>query len=143
MKSKKIIQGLAAVALFSGAAQVWAEVAVVVGASSAVSALTQDQVSQIFLGKASSYPDGGHAAPIDQVAGTPVRDAFYDKVAGKSAAQMKAYWSRLIFSGKGKPPEEKDGAAGVKEALGADSAAIGYLDASDVDASVKVVLKVQ
>jgi len=34
------------------------------------------------------------------------RDDFYNKVTGKSAAQMKAYWSKIIFTGKANHPRK-------------------------------------
>jgi len=53
---------------------------------------------------------------------------------------MKAYWSRLVFTGKGKPPMSVGSASEMLSAVAADSSAIGYVDASQVNDSVKVVL---
>ncbi len=102
--------------------------------------LTADQVAQLFTGKADTFPGGGKAVPIDQAEGSADRNAFHAKVTGKDAAQLKAYWSKLIFAGKGQPPKEVASGADVKKAVAADPAAIGYLDKSLVDGSIKVVL---
>jgi len=69
-----------------------------------------------------------------------VRDDFYTKVANKSGAQVKAYWAKLVFTGKGQPPKDAGDSAGVKSAVAANPAAVGYVDKSVVDGSVKVVL---
>jgi hypothetical protein len=69
----------------------------------------------------------------------PVRDEFYSKVLGKDAAQVKAVWSRLIFSGKGTAPREIGDVAEVKKLVSANPSTIGFIDKSAVDASVKVV----
>jgi ABC-type phosphate transport system substrate-binding protein len=111
-----------------------AEVVVVVNPKAAESALTKDQVAQFFLGKSTSM------TPIDQPDNAPVRAEFYKKVADKDAAQAKALWSKLVFTGKATMPKEVADSAGVKAAVAANPKAIGYIDKSAVDASVKVVL---
>lgn len=117
-----------------------ADVVAVVSAKSPVSALSRNQVVDIFLGKASRFPDGNQAVPIDQAEGAAARDEFYLRFAGKSPAQLNAHWSKIIFTGRGRPPREAAGAAEVKKRLAEDPFAIGYLEAGQVDASVKVVL---
>ncbi len=118
-----------------------AEVVVVMAANSDVATLSQAQVSQIFLAKSSSLPSGGKATPIDQEEGGAVRNEFYTKVASKDAAQMKAYWSQLMFTGKAQRPRKVANDAAVKQAVASTPGAIGYINAGAVDASVKVVLK--
>jgi ABC-type phosphate transport system substrate-binding protein len=105
-----------------------------------VGTLSADQVAKIFMGKSKAFPDGSTAVPIEQSEGSAARDAFHRKVTGKDAAQLKAYWSRLIFSGKGQPPKDVGDDAAVKAAVASTPGAIGYLDAALVDGSIKVVL---
>ena len=57
---------------------------------------------------------------------------------GKSSAQVKAAWSRLVFSGKATPPKELASSAEVKKFVAANPDAIGYVEKSAVDATVKV-----
>ena len=140
MSTKMIRTALATMALLLGAQAAQAEVAVVVSAKSPVGNLSADQVSQIFLGKSNNFPGGGQATPIDQAEGAATREEFYTKVTGKSAAQVKAYWSKLIFTGKGQPPKEVSGDGAVKKALAENPGAIGYIEKSSVDGSVKAVL---
>ena len=106
-----------------------------------MSSLSKAQVSQIFLAKTDALPNGRVAKPVDQAEGSAVRNEFYTKVADKSAAQMKAYWSQLTFTGKAQPPRKVSGDAAVKAALGESPAAIGYISDGAVDGSVKVVFK--
>ena len=74
---------------------------------------------------------------------SPVRDEFYSKATGKSAAQAKSYWAKLSFTGKGTPPREGAGSADIKKQVAENSGLIGYIEKSAVDASVKVLLSVQ
>lgn len=130
-----------ATALMAASALAHAEVVVVMSAKSTVGSLTQAQVSQIFLAKSLGLPGGGTAVPIDQDEGSATRNAFYSQVTGKDAAQMKAYWSQLMFTGKAQRPKKVSGDDAVKKAVAASPGAIGYIDAAAVDGSVKVVLK--
>lgn len=139
MNYKKLMPGLA-LAFFAVASQ--AQVAVVVNPKSAAASMTADQVASIFLGKSSTLPSGATAAAADQAEGSAVREQFYSKVAGKQAAQVKAAWSRLVFSGKATPPKELGSSADVKKFVAANPDAIGYIEKSAVDGSVKVVLTV-
>lgn len=118
-----------------------AGVVVVMSSKSDVSSLSKAQVAQIFMAKTDALPNGRVAKPVDQAEGSATRNEFYDKVADKSAAQMKAYWSQLTFTGKAQPPRKVAGDAAVKAALGENPSAIGYISDGAVDGSVKVVFK--
>jgi len=137
---KKFIKLLVLSATLFSIHSVFAQVAVVVGAKSDIGTLTADQISGIFLGKTDKFPNGTTALPLDQNSGIPVRATFYDKVAGKSEAQVKSAWSRLVFSGKGTPPKEVANSAEVKKLVASNPNTIGYIEKSAVDSTVKVVL---
>ncbi len=117
-----------------------AEVVAVVSVKSEITTLSKNQVTDIFLGKTSRFPDGTQATPIDQLEGSPVRDEFYSKYSSRSPAQIKAYWSKLIFTGHGKPPPEVSNDNEVKKRVIENPNVIGYIDRSLVDSSVKIVL---
>ncbi|HLO93975.1 MAG TPA: phosphate ABC transporter substrate-binding protein, partial [Burkholderiaceae bacterium] len=68
---------------------------------------------------------------------------FYAQVAGRSEAQIKAYWSRMVFTGKGAPPQEVGDGAAVKKLLANNPNLVGYIDAAQVDGSVKVLAEIK
>ena len=138
MKSVKSL--LFCISLFASAITM-AETAVIVSASNGNSAIDKATIAKIFLGKSKSFPDGSAATPIDQNEGSAARDSFNSAVLGKSASQLKSYWSRLIFTGKGTPPKQSGNDADVKAMVAGNAKLIGYIDASAVDESVKVVHK--
>jgi len=123
--------------LICGAVQ--ADVVVVVSAKSPVTALSKNQVADIFLGRTSRFPDGVQAVRIDQDEGTVARDEFYATFAGKSAEQVRAYWARIIFTGRGRPPRVVSNNIEVRKLVAANPQAIAYLERSAVDASVRVL----
>jgi ABC-type phosphate transport system substrate-binding protein len=134
-----ILAGSAVLALSVGTRAASTDVVTVVASNSSVTSLSGDQIGDLFLGKASRFPDGEQAVPIDQVEGSRVRDVFYKTITGKSPAQVKAYWSRLIFTGRGQPPKEVANSLEVKKLLAQNPRAIGYIERSFVDESVRVL----
>ena len=105
-----------------------------------VAAMRPDQVAAIFLGQCARFPDGRAAVALDQPAGSRLRDQFYDRVAGKSPALLRAYWSKMVFTGRGQPPREARDSVAVRNAVAGNPSLIGYIDASALDASVRPVL---
>ncbi|UGQ48195.1 type 2 periplasmic-binding domain-containing protein [Massilia endophytica] len=133
--------GLLTALLLCGGA--WAgELVVIVSARSPLAALRAEQVADIFLGQAASFPDGSEATAVDQAPGSAQRDEFYLKIANRSPALMKAYWTKRIFTGRGHPPRELPGNAAVRKLVADNPGMIGYIERSALDASVKPVLVV-
>lgn len=114
-----------------------AEIVAIVSAKAGKSSMTTEQVADVFLGRDSSME------PVDLSDSSSVRNDFYTKLTGKDASQVKALWTKLIFTGKATPPKIASSAAEVKSKVSADDKTIGYIDKSDVDASVKVVLTIK
>lgn len=129
---KKLMHLIAAAVAFA-AVPAMAEVVAVVGAASSQATMTKDEVANVFTGKSSAL------TPIDQPESAPVRAEFYKKVADKDPAQAKALWAKLVFTGKATMPKEAADSAAVKKAVAANPKAIGYIEKSAVDATVKVV----
>lgn len=138
----KVFKSSCSVLLISLASSlVNAEISVIVSSNNPNSSIDQSMVSKIFLGKSKSFPDGSQAVPIDQDDGSAARDSFNTTILGKSSSQLKSYWSRLIFTGKGTPPKQSGDDTAVKKLVADNPNIIGYIDSSAVDSSVKVVHK--
>ena len=120
-----------------------AELVVIVSARSPVTTLRADQVAAIFLGQSARFPDGVEAVPLDQRLGSPLRDAFYARVASKSPALLKAWWSKMVFTGRGQPPAEAEDSAAVRRRVADNPDTVGYIERGALDASVRPVLVVQ
>jgi ABC-type phosphate transport system substrate-binding protein len=134
---------LAALLALHQQAAVAADVVVIVSARSSVAALRTDQVADIYLGHVAQFPDGSPAVALDQHLGSPLRDAFYAKVTAKSPSLLKAYWTKMIFTGRGKPPRELGDSAAVRKLVADNPDMIGYIDRSALDVSVRPVLVVR
>ena len=140
MKPRLLI-AISALLLAAGAAPcaLGQEVVAVVSAKSPVTALNPNQVADIFLGKTSRFPDGTQAVPIDLAEESNARERFYASFTGKSPAQVKAHWAKIIFTGRGQPPRQASSSAEAKKLIAENPNAIGYIDSSLVDNSVRVL----
>lgn len=134
------LTALMASALFTLPCSGFAEIAVIVNPANQTS-MTNEEISMLYLGKAKRFPNGASAVPIDREEGSDVRAQFVDKALGKSESQIKSYWSRLIFSGKGMPPKIAESDGEVKELVARNPDIIGYIDSASIDDSVKVLAK--
>ena len=131
---------LCASALYLTVGAAVAEIAVIVNPANP-DTITKDDIAKIYMAKTKTFPGGKTAIPIDRTEGSAVRVEFVSKVIDKDEAQLKSYWSRLIFTGKGVPPKVLDSDAEVKELVARNPDAIGFVDAGVVDDSVKVIGK--
>jgi len=120
-----------------------AELAIIVNPSYSGSSLSIDQVKDLYMGKRKSFPEGTSARPVDQPVNSSVKQEFLEKILNKSQSEVNRHWSRIIFSGKGSPPEIMDSDEAVLRWISRNENAIGYIDASRVNISVKVVLVVK
>ena len=122
------------------ATTVQADPVVVVSANSSLGALTQDEVRQIFNGQARRV-SGVSVKPLDLPSRGDAREAFYQQVLGKSAEQMKSYWARMIFTGRGMPPREVSGEREMGLLVANDPAFVGYLEETRVPSGLRVVYR--
>lgn len=118
---------------------VLAEVVVVVADESHVKALDRTDLRDIYLGRMDHLPSGDPVVPIDQTERASAYAAFYRDYLGQTPAQVKAHWSKRIFTGRGQPPRSVDDGAAMARAVAGNPNAIGYLDADLVDARLRVV----
>ncbi len=114
---------------------------VVVSRANPVQSLSKSQVEDIFLGKSLAFPDGRRAVPVDQAEGSEERGRFYTEVLGRTAAQIRTHWSRLVFTGRGRPPRSVGSREELVQVIANDPQSIGYIERHLIDGSLRVVLE--
>ena len=137
----KVLLLPALVMLVGLATMVRAEPVVVVNAASSIQHLSQDEVINIFLGRYRRLPNGEAAIPIDQPDSGILRAEFYRKLVNKGLNEVNAYWARLIFSGRTSPPLQATEPAEVIGLLMANPGGVTYVDRSQVDKRLRIVLE--
>lgn len=129
----------AVLALSCVATQALADV-VVIGNPAGPDSISASQVRDIYLNRSQQLPDGQKAVPFELQSGNPARADFHGKITNRNDAQLKAFWSQQVFTGRGQPPQELANAGAVKNSVASTPGGIGYIDAAEVDDTVKVIL---
>lgn len=124
--------------LLSGASR--AEIIVVASNRSGPIELTREQAEKLYLGRSVTLGDGTPISLVDLPNGT-LRDDFYLKLTGKNPAQIQAYWSHLVFTGRALPPREAASVAEARQWLGNTPNLIGYLDRADLTSNMRILMR--
>lgn len=95
-------------------------------------------VGKLYTGEAKSWSDGS-AAKLYDLSNETEREAFCQAYTGKSAGAIKSTWAQAVFSGRGVPPKMLDSEADIKAEVAKDKNAVGYINESSVDGSVRAV----
>lgn len=69
----------------------------------ALRTLARDEAASLFLGMSAGRGAIQGVMPVDSE-DSELRELFYQILLGRSRNQMRAYWSRMVFTGQGKPP---------------------------------------
>ncbi len=136
----KLLATVATMLALVAAFQAQAELAIIAHPSSKAVGASKGEVAKVYLGRSKTLSGSISVEPVDQEAGNASRTGFYQKVVGKSEGELKRYWSKRMFTGKGKPPPELSDDEAVKAWVAKNPNALGYIDGQFVDSSVKVLL---
>ncbi len=109
---------------------------------SRVVALSADDIVRIFLKKRRLWDDGQPVVPINQEAGSLPRERFTQQIFGTDSSRLGTYWNEQYFHGI-LPPITLSSSAAVKRYVAGDRNAIGYVELSQTDDSVRVVLRLE
>ncbi len=104
--------------------------------------LDDDTLIKLFLGQVRTFPSGNEAVPVDQKEGSPAREEFGLRLLKRNPSQVKAYWSRQIFTGGATPPRQLEDDEAVLRFIANTPGAIGYVDATKVRQGVKVIKRI-
>jgi len=136
---KQIHHGWMICALLLLSINVKAEIAVIVHPSVTATNVDAQTIADIFLGKTNNLPDGTRLTAVDQDDKSAIYVEFADKLLNKTPSQLNAFWSRLVFTGKGAPPQQLASDGDVVNLVAQKQEAIGYVKASAVTSKVKIL----
>lgn len=131
---------LGALLIMSISSVAFADIAIIGHPGDGVGQLDTGNVKKLFLGERKSFPSGLHATPINHVAGSPDRKEFFSSVLSMGESGYSRHWKRKISSGIGNSPEEVSSYEEILKSIANTPGAIGYIDSSKVNDSVKVLL---
>jgi ABC-type phosphate transport system substrate-binding protein len=102
--------------------------------------LSAEEVAQIYLRRKRFWNDGAPVVPLNLPTANPLRERFSQIVLRQSERRLADYWNRQYFFGI-LPPATLASTEGVRRYVASDPNAIGYVPASEVDATVRVILR--
>lgn len=116
---------------------------IVVHPNNPVDSMSASELSRLFLKKLTAWPESGERVePVDQSDSSEVRVAFTEAIHDRKVSAIKAYWNKIIFSGRGIPPPELAGDRAVLDYVRTHPQSIGYVSPRARISEVKV-LRVQ
>ncbi|WP_290582023.1 hypothetical protein [Ketobacter sp.] len=124
------------------AARAPAGIVVIVNNENPVSELSKREIIDLYMGRNLYFSDGKLALRLDHPPTSGEREQFYQTLVKKSVAQMNAYWAKLLFTGRASPPLLMGDSEQLLDTVRNNRNAIGYIDESNLDDSVKVVGRV-
>jgi ABC-type phosphate transport system substrate-binding protein len=111
---------------------------VIANPASSASAIGKADLKRIYNGKIKEW-DGLQVQPINLTDGSAVKDAFLKEILGQTAKEYEDFCTKQKITGEGTPPMIQPNSAAVKAMVASIPGAIGYVEESAVDASVKVL----
>jgi ABC-type phosphate transport system substrate-binding protein len=118
------------------------EIAIIANKAIAVSKLARNDLRPIFQTKKDTWPDGTLARPMNLPESSPIRNAFDSAVLGLDPDRVARYWIDRKIRGGDRPPPTVSSSALVVKLVSKTAGGLGYVEASAVDGSVKIVAKV-
>lgn len=116
---------------------------IIVNPANAVSTLSVPDLTNIYRGEKSRWPNGKLILLLMAAPGSPERTAVLKKIYKMSESDYLKYFIQASFTGEvSAAPKDLDSAAQIKQTVASNPGAIGYVKQSDADSTVKVILTV-
>ena len=117
-----------------------AEIVVVVHPENTAT-INERAVRHIYLNKLSRFSNGDRVIPLSRPKGSDITKVFSQRLLKKKPAQLRAYWAKLIFTGRGKPPKEIKSDQKVIELVSENPEYIGFVSRKVNTDKVRVVIE--
>ena len=134
-----VVALLALLLLFAAQGAMAEEEVVVITNLENANVIDRAYVVKVYTGAVKGWPDGSPIFVLDYGQDSELRKIFYSRFIGKSPAAMRAIWSQNIFTGKAMPPRVTQEDSEMKRIVAGNRNAIGYIRASQIDRTVKVI----
>ena len=117
------------------------EFVVIVNKANPTKALSITELRRIFMKQSRMWPHADAIVPVDWDAGSPIRQAFSERIMKRSVREMAEFWVQETVTRGGSPPSTQRSARAILRFVASVPGAISYVAPGDEDDSV-VVIKV-
>lgn len=112
---------------------------IIVNKANPVKSMTLVELRRIFMKQNRMWPHADSIVPVDFDATSPVREAFSQKVLGRSVREMADFWVQQGITQGLTPPSTQRSTRALLRFVASVSGAIGYVPAGEADDTVSVV----
>lgn len=127
-----------ALCLFALLPAMAADFVIIVNPANSATGISAAELRRIYTGKMTQF-GGQKIVPINLADSDPLYGIFAQKMVKMSASEFKQFWVDAQIRGEGSAPMIQRNSAAAKLIVSSIPGAIAYVDASVVDASVKVL----
>jgi len=138
MKRLRILLVAAGLTVFAVVDSVAGDVKVIANSSVKADTISATDLKRLFLEEKNSLGDGKHVEPVLEKDG-PVHEAFLREYLGMSEDDLQAYYSTLVFTGRGFTPKALGSDAEVVAYVARTRGAVGYVSSSASTEGVKTL----
>ena len=103
----------------------FADVVVIANKNVPETSMSKERVKNIFLGKVVKWQDGSRIRFVTLKGDS--HKSFLKEYIGRSEAQYKTYWKKILFTGKGSMPKSFDTEQEMAQYVANTKGAIGYI----------------
>ncbi len=118
----------------------YGETVLVTAHNGPVAKLSRKEAEQLYLGHRTTLDDGTPVMLADLPTGAE-RNHFYSSLTGKNPSQIRAHWSRQVFTGRALPPREAANLQQAQQWIAETPGMIGYLPDTAADGSLTILLR--
>ena len=101
--------------------------------------MSAEQIRNVYLGRASVWPNGTTARPMNRPTGTAAAKKFYGSILRMSGGAFVEHWSEIQLSGGGIAPPVISSGKTVVSKVGATTGGFGYVMESELPADTSSV----
>ena len=127
---KRIFFSAIVAAMLAPAAEVSAQLVVIVNEGNPTSSLSQEEVRAYFMKTEPQWRNGEKVRPIDQAGSSSERERFVSAVLGFSDAEFERYWIAKQYASAEQPPARAPNAAAVITLVKSFRGGIGFVSQS-------------
>ena len=139
----RLARGVATFACVLTCQSALADIFIIVNTANPIRGLSAQEVADLYLGRTRTYPDGTPARVLDRPSDHQVREQFFRLLVNMPPAQVNAYWARLTFTGRQKPPEVINDDPAVIASVSKSERAIGYVAYRPTHPDIHVILQLR
>jgi len=115
---------------------------VIVSKDSNIHTISKKELSKIFLSKTRKLPNGEKSFLVESN-DKEIQSRFYKEISNKNENQLRKYWTKMIFTGKGQPPKKMNTISEIIKYVANTKNAISYIPSQYVNNSIQTIMEIK